>query len=185
MDIERKILDKIYSQKTSVGHLIKDKGKPVYYRTTGGRYYKVITPYSTGSRKETSIFFDKKISKSVGAVLSSNLYFWFYQIYSNNLDLKFYEIESFKIPLDKLTDNTIEKLEKIYNEYLEDIEANSNVRQTSRYANIDSFREYKIGKSKAIIDKIDDFIGPLYGFTQEEIDFIKNYEIAFRLTDDE
>lgn len=185
LDIERKILDKIYSQKKSIGELINDKGKPVYYRTTGGRYYKLITPYSTGSTKETSIIFDKKISKSVGAILSSNLYFWFYQIYSNNLDLKFYEVASFKIPYEKLTDSRIEKLENIYSEYLKDIEANSNVRQTTRYANIDSFREYKIGKSKSLIDKIDDLICPLFGFTQEETDFIKNYEIDFRLIDEE
>ncbi len=184
-DIERKILDKIFSQKTSIGELIKPTGKPIFYRTTGGRYFKVITNYSTGSTKETSILFDKRIANSIGAILSSNLFFWFYQIYSNNLDMKFYEIESFRIPLDKLTNERIETLEKLYDTYLKDIEANSNVRQTTRYANIDSFREYKIGKSKHLIDKIDDFICPLYGLTQEETDYIKNYEIAFRMTDDD
>ncbi len=185
LEIERNILGKVFLQKTSIGDLIKLIGKPIYYRTTGGRYYKVITPYSTGSTKETSIYFDEKISKSIGAILSSSLYFWFYQIYSNNLDLKFYEIASFKIPLEKLTDYSIVKLENLYSEYLKDIEANSNVRQTTKYANIDSFREYKIGKSKHIIDKIDDLICPLFGFNQEETDFIKNYEIDFRLTDEE
>ena len=68
---------------------------------------------------------------------------------------------------------------------MKDIEANANVRQTTRYANIDSFKEYKIGKSKASIDKIDDIIGPLYGLSKEEIEFIKNYEIEFRLGDNE
>ena len=42
-------------------------------------------------------------------------------------------------------------------------------------------KEYKIVRSKAIIDEIDDYIGPLYGLTQEEIDFIKNYELEFRM----
>jgi type I restriction-modification system DNA methylase subunit len=116
LDIERKILDKIYSQRKSIGELISDKGKPIYYRTTGGRYYKVITPYSTGSTKETSIIFDKKISKSIGAILSSNLYFWFYQIYSNNLDLKFYEVASFKIPFASTIKNrTSRHTTKVFN----------------------------------------------------------------------
>lgn len=40
---------------------------------------------------------------------------------------------------------------------------------------------YNIVRSKAIIDEIDDYICPLYGLTQEETDFIKNYELEFRL----
>ena len=184
-DIERKILDKIFSQKTSICELQKLTGKKIYYRFAGGRYFKVVTNYSTGSSAERAICFDKKIANCIGAILSSNLYFWFYQIYSDNLNLKAYEIESFKIPLEKLTDKQIETLEKLYEAYLKDIEANSNVRQTTRYANIDSFREYKIGKSKSLIDKIDDFICPLYGLTQEETDYLKNYEIAYRMTDDD
>jgi hypothetical protein len=185
LDIERSILDKIYAQKYAIRDLVKPKGKPIFYRTTGGRYYKVITNFSTGSTKETSILFDKEIANSIGAILSSSLYFWFYQIYSNNLDLKYYEVETFRIPLDKLTFKRIETLEGFYKDYLKDIEANSNVRHTTRYANIDSFSEYKIGKSKKLIDKIDDFICPLYGLTKEETEFIKNYEINFRLSDDD
>ena len=48
---------------------------------------------------------------------------------------------------------------------------------------MDSFKEYKIGYSKKIIDEIDDFIGPLYGLTKDEVEFIKNYEIEFRMAD--
>jgi hypothetical protein len=46
---------------------------------------------------------------------------------------------------------------------------------------IDSFKEYKIRKSKHLIDKIDDIICPLYGLTPEETEFVKNYEIEFRV----
>ena len=63
-----------------------------------------------------------------------------------------------------------------------DIEKNVSVRQTKKYANIESFKEYKIGRSKKYIDRIDDLIGPLYGFTNQEIDFLKNYEIDYRLS---
>ena len=182
-EIEKTILKKIFTQEKRIGELLKQEGKPIFYRTTGGRYFKVITNYSTGSTKEKPIYFDEKIANSVGAILSSNLYFWFYQIYSNNLDLKTYEIESFGIP--NLSDIAIKYLEKLYSDYLSDIEKNANIRHTERYANINSFREYKIGKSKHLIDKIDDLICPLYGLTHKEIDFIKNYEIEFRLSDKE
>lgn len=185
LEIEKNILKKILNQKVKIGDCIKPKGKAIYYRTTGGRYFKVITNYSTGSTKEKPIFFEKKLSDSIGAILSSNLYFWFYQIFSNNLDLKTYEIASFGLPTEKLNDDIIEQLNQIYSSYLKDIEMNANVRQTTEYANIDSFKEYKIGKSKHLIDQIDDVIAPLYGLTEDELNFIKNYEIQFRLQDED
>ncbi len=184
LEIERNILSKIFSNDTTIGDLLKLKGKPIYYRFAGGRYYKVVTNYSTGSSAERAIIFDKSIANSIAAVLSSNLYFWFYQIFSDNLNLKSYEIEVFGIPVNKFNESVKEKLESVYAEFLKDIERNANVRLTEKYANIDSFKEYKIGKSKHLIDMIDDIIGPLYGLTKEEINFIKKYEINFRLQDE-
>jgi len=183
-EIEKNILRKIFSIKTTIGGLKKKIGSDIFYRTTGGRYFKVITNYSTGSTKEKAITFEKEISNTIGAILSSNLYFWFYQIYSNNLDLKTYEIDSFTVPLDKIKAITITEIETAYSKYLIDIEKNARRRQTTQYANIDSFMEYKIGKSKHLIDEIDNLIAPLYGLNDDELNFIKNYEIQFRLTDD-
>jgi len=73
-------------------------------------------------------------------------------------------------------------LVSLYSNYLNDIKRNVRVRISDKYANIDSFNEYKICKSKKYIDLIDDFICPLYGLSKEEIEFIKNYEIDFRLS---
>lgn len=184
LDIECKILDKIFAQKVTIRDLLRQKGSPIFYRFAGGRYFKVITNYPTNSSAERVIYFDSKIANSIGAILSSNLFFWFYQIYSDNLNMKSYEIESFKIPVEKLNEEKIKILEKLYQEFLKDIEFNAVICKASNYSNIDSFKEYKIGKSKHIIDKIDDSIGPLYDLTDEEILFIKNYEIDFRLQDD-
>jgi hypothetical protein len=184
MEIEKNILIKVLDCDTKFKDLMKDGGVPIYYRTTGGRYYKIITNYSTGSTKEKKIYFEKKISNLVGAILSSNLFFWFYQIMSNNLDLKTYEIASFGLPSKMINNDKISELESIYSIYLKDIEKNVKIRQTKKYANIDSFREYKISKSKHIIDKIDLAIQDSYGLTDEEINFIINYDLKFR-TDDE
>lgn len=97
------------------------------------------------------------------------------------MNWKSYEIENFAIP--QLSTENIEYLGNLYSRYLTDIEAKANVRTTSVEStyNVDSFKEYKIVRSKTIIDEIDDYIGPLYGLTQEEIDFIKNYELEFRM----
>ena len=182
-EIEKSILKKILTQVENIGSIIKEKGCPIWYRFAGGRYYKVITNYSTNSSAERVIYFDEKIANSIGAMLSSNLYFWFYQIFSDNLNLKQYEIDTFGVP--NLSDETIERLEQIYSEYLIDIEKNASIRTTTEKSsyNVSEFKEYKIGKSKHLIDQIDDIICPVYGLTHEETEFIKRYEIEFRLSD--
>lgn len=102
-------------------------------------------------------------------------------MFSHDLDWKTYEIENFTIP--QLSTENIEYLDKLYTRYLSDIEVKANIRTTSGKStyNVDSFKEYKIVRSKTIIDEIDDYICPLYGLTEEETDFIKNYELEFRL----
>ena len=180
-EIEKNILNKLFKHK-KLGTLVKTSGSPIIYRFAGGRYFKVVTNYSNGSSAERTIFFaNKKIADAVGCILSSNLSFWFYQIFSDNLNWKTYEIENFTLP--QLSTENVEYLDKLYSRYLTDIEAKANVRTTSGEStyNVDSFKEYKIVRSKAIIDEIDDYICPLYGLSQEETDFIKNYELEFRL----
>ena len=180
-EIEKTILNKLFNY-TKLGSLIKTSGSPIIYRFAGGRYFKVVTNYSTGSSAERTIYFaNSKIADAVGCILSSSLSFWFYQIFSDNLNWKTYEIENFTVP--QLSAEDIDYLDKLYSRYLSDIEAKANIRITSGEStyNVDSFKEYKIVRSKAIIDEIDDYICPLYGLTQEETDFIKNYELEFRL----
>jgi hypothetical protein len=42
--------------------------------------------------------------------------------------------------------------------------------------------EYKVSKSKLIIDQIDTLLAQHYGFTEEELDFIINYDIKYRMS---
>lgn len=42
-------------------------------------------------------------------------------------------------------------------------------------------QSFKIQKSKAIIDDIDRALAPHYGFTDEELDYIINYDIKYRM----
>ena len=46
---------------------------------------------------------------------------------------------------------------------------------------IESFR---VNKSKPIIDEIDKVLAKHYGFTEEELDFIINYDIKYRMGDE-
>ena len=168
LPIEKSIMQKLYSQKQTIKDLMGGKQK-LYYRTTGGRYYKIYTSYSTKSSKEKS--FEIYNSKSIVSILSSTLFYWFRNSYSNNRDNYVSEFERFPIP--NFSKEIINKLEKLGKEYETDIEKNHD------YSN--GVKTYKIRKSKHIIDKIDRLICPLYGLTEEEMEFIIGYELEFRV----
>ena len=186
-EIEKSILTKLKqnAQPLSAYIVDDDKGLPVYYRSAGGRYYKVVTPYPTYSSAETSITVEANMRDCICCILSSSLSFWFYQIYSDNLNWKPYEILETRIP--NISEYKKQQIEALYQRYLTDIK--NNVKSCENHGGnsykVKTFDVYYIRKSLSIIDEIDDLIGPLYGLTLEEIDFIKNYERTFREDDDE
>ena len=49
---------------------------------------------------------------------------------------------------------------------------------------LDIQKEYSDEKSKPIIDEIDKVLAKHYGFTEEELDFIINYDIKYRMGDE-
>ena len=46
------------------------------------------------------------------------------------------------------------------------------------------FETFNPKYSKTIIDKIDELLAKHYGFTEEELDFIINYDIKYRMGDE-
>ena len=183
-DIERVILNKMFANSKVLSFVDKRNGLPLYYRSAGGRYWNVVTNYTTHTSAEKSI--PVKYVKQLCACLSSSC-FWFYQqAYTDGMNLKLFEVESFPVPnFDIVSKNKLSELAALYEKYIDDIEKHSRSHETSDTSsyNIDSFKEYKIGYSKPLIDKIDDFIGPLYGLTKDEVEFIKNYELEYRMAD--
>lgn len=182
-DIELSILDKIKKLTTLESYVQqKETENRVYYRTSGGRYYHIITTRPTGSSKEKPIYINQSIDSNViAAILSSNLYFWLSQAYSNNLDLNTYEV--LMCPIPNMSEEVKDKLINIYDEYQSDLEKNAQVKKAN-YNNISEFKEYRARLSKNIIDKIDRTLQESYGFTNEECDYLVNFELNFR-TDDE
>jgi len=47
-----------------------------------------------------------------------------------------------------------------------------------------SYDEFNVSTSKPIIDEIDRVLAKHYGFTEEELDFIVNYDIKYRMGTD-
>jgi hypothetical protein len=184
-NIETLIFKKVTKTKKVINNLIDNNGLPIYYRAAGGRYFNVVTNYPTDSSAEKAIFIKNEYVNLVGLILSSSLFWWYQQAITDCLNLKTYEIGVFGFPDSIIEKNTLNEFNQLYEVYLKDIEKNAKVREAKTRTKIDSFKEYKLVKSKYLIDKIDDIICKLYGLSDEETDFIKKYEIHYRLGDEE
>ena len=183
---QNNILSKIFYAPKHLSDYEDEHGEPFYYRTSGGEYFNIITPYATGSSQEKPFYVQKQFTKIIGATLSTSL-FWFYQqIYCDGLHIKQSEIENVPIfDLESLTPAQIEQIEKIYDEYLADIEKNvtrSNFEEGSVYQQSGA-KIYKLGRSKHLADALDDLIGVHYGLTSAQIEYLKGFELEFRLSD--
>ncbi len=183
-EIEKQILEKMFSSGVKLEDYSDESSKDCfYYRAAGGRYFNVITPYPTGSTQELPYYVKAHYGKIIGAILSTSL-FWFYQqAYTDGLHIKQSEINSFPLPnLDEAPKKVIDSFIEAYDDYLDDIESNVIIHETSSY-NVSTFKEYKIGKSKAKIDILDDFAGKIYNLNDDEINYVKNFELAVRTGD--
>ena len=189
MEIESALLEKCLKIKTVLKLFMAKSKHQVYHRTTGGLYWKVFTDFPPAFRvngklghstRETSFgVVTSEILRPLIAALSSDLFWWWYTITTNCRDLNPYDIQNFPIPKSALYDSQLVRLGEMY---LEDLQHNStmlvrNQKQTGRTET----QSFKIQKSKPIIDEIDRVLAQHYGFTDEELDFIINYDVKYRM----
>lgn len=190
-EIEKAIILKINLQKKSLNNFQINSGKHfVSYRNAGGRYYKVILNYEpifkvNKEHKRSStyqfLYFEKKeIADSVCALMNSSLFFWYWLIYSDTWHMVNREIGSFPIVL---SDSLIKNLSSLNKNLMKDLASNSSDRKENRNKGLDvvEFTQFNVRESKPIIDEIDTALAEHYGFTEEELDFIINYDIKYRM----
>lgn len=118
----------------------------------------------------------------VTAVLNSSLFYWWFILLSNCRDLVMREIERFPLGLESMSEPTKQKLAELADELMHDLKAHSQ-RKEAYYKTTGQviYDEFYPKHSKPIIDEIDRVLAEHYGFTDEELDFIINYDIKYRM----
>jgi hypothetical protein len=187
--VESQILKKCLAVKTAVKNFTSKSEHRIYYRSTGGLYWKVFTDFAPAfnlngkeghSSRETWFTLSKKeYVKPVIAALSSDVFWWWYTVTSNVRDLNPFDVQNFPLPESALADVELRELGQ---RYLKDLDKNSSmlVREQKQTGTTET-QSFKIQKSKPILDEIDRVLARHYGFTAEELDFILNYDIKYRL----
>lgn len=115
--------------------------------------------------------------KFVGAVLNSSLFFFWFMVMGNGRNITGPDVGQF--PIGHLADGsqTIPLVSEMFDRLMRNYDENSfiRVRQDCEY------QEFRPSLSKAIINDIDHVLALHYGLTEEELDFIVNYDIKYRM----
>ena len=118
-------------------------------------------------------------SNAIACVLNSSIYYWFFKNISNCRDYASREIVPF--PIGKINEINFSDLgNRLQQSYI----ANRAIKNRVYPSGLVYYEEYYPAKSKSIIDEIDKVLAKHYGFTEEELDFIINYDIKYRMGDE-
>jgi hypothetical protein len=127
-------------------------------------------------------FEHERLRDAAVCIINSTLFFWFWLIYSDCYHLTDREIGGFPINLNELTKQWSTSLSTLCSNLMKDYKAKSKER-TYVYKTTGTvvYDEFYPKLSKPIIDEIDRVLAWHYGFTDEELDFIINYDIKYRM----
>jgi hypothetical protein len=185
-EIETSILAK-WSKHKPISELLggdaKNTTSLISYRTAGGRYWKIFLdrPFGTESLSNKVAPLKKGIdSKVVVATLSSNLFWWYYSLHFDMYNLKDYMIFGFRFNYP--SGDILDSLSYLGNKLMNNLKTTSEITTIeSRTRGTVTSTLYVVSRSKSIIDEIDRVLAKYYGFSDEELDYVINYDIKYRL----
>lgn len=191
--LEANILHKIFRDSSKLCEFIDsiDSNSLIYYRNAGGRYWRLVKSFPTYFKSSTSNITTTektfkvadKSKKMIVAILSSSLFYWFWRVSSNCRHLTNREIESF--PFSDNIESNLMRLNSLCDIYEESLERNKKRNVTKNKNTGEIIQDFYFCKlSKSVIDEIDKVLAECYGFTEEELDFIINYDIKYRMGDE-
>ena len=158
----------------------------LYYHNAGGYWIKAFDfkpTYETTlkeDKKHTTISIlhvrDEIIKVKVLAVLNSSLFYFFWKSLTDARHIYPSDIAMFRIKW--YFDNIyVKEIQRLISILMNNLNSNSTVIKYGKA----TVQQFYVSKSKPIIDNIDHVLAKHYGFTDEELDFIINYDIKYRM----
>lgn len=182
------IYRKIETQKGVLGSLTSSASKDVLYYQEACRYWVkacVGLPFfrRNGERMSpphgrTLNFRDSGSCAFAGCLVNSTLFYWFYSAFSDCEHINDALIRDFRIPSESNPSDWI-ALEKRLAESQKRYARRKTI--LTKQGHKIEYDEMDAPQSKPILDEIDTVLAGHYGFSEEELDFILNYDIKYRL----
>ncbi len=196
-DIEKQILIKLLENKNKLYYLFLNNlssysiyyhNAPVFFIRAMNfvPYYNSATSSELSSNHFKTLHTDSEvISNIILSILNSSLFYLWFSNYSANRDLTLSDLNHFPIfSFNKKEKSEYKVFDDLVNALMKDLDKNSLIREYNYKTGRVRYQEFYMRKSKPIIDEIDKQLAEHYGFTEEDIDFIINYDIKYRMGDE-
>ncbi|MDD5169179.1 MAG: Eco57I restriction-modification methylase domain-containing protein, partial [Syntrophales bacterium] len=190
---ENVIMDKLSQQKQRLfTYYARSQNRSIFYSRKVGYFLQALNfePYvldGKGKQRPPSEFKELTFSSIDYAnralcCINSNLFYWFVTVFSDCRHVNKREVDSFPVDLDSLgkNDNSL-KYKALSERMMINLQENSVNRTMSFQHDTLTVQCIYPKLSKPIIDEIDKLLAEHYGFTHEELDFIINYDIKYRM----
>ena len=177
LEVDRDILNKIMQYEPLARLRTKGSRNPIYYHS-GGRYFrKCIRKKLSNEYKELSL--QNNAEDAILCLLSSSLYYWLWIVFSDCYHVTRTDVDMIAVPNSMIGDKRFQGLS---NSLVDDLERNAEVR-IRRRADGSERKEinYFVGKSKSLIDKIDHVLAEHYDLSEEEVCYLVNYDVKYRM----
>ena len=115
----------------------------------------------------------------IGAIINSSLFYVYFVTYSDCFHLSNKLVRNFPLA-DSIAGDS--RLVRLSHSLMKDLHEKAIKKKIdTKIGDSITYEEFFAGGSKSIIDEIDHVLAEHYGFTDEELDFIINYDIKYRM----
>ena len=191
MPIELKIYDKISGP--SVEQIVDDRAKPIYVHRICRYFIKAFdfVPHFRdadgvkGKSEDYKPFhFDPAHRAHVLSLLNSSLFYWFWRTAGDGFHCGYGDV--YRMPFKgKCSDDVAKELSDLVGKLTRSMKSGSQRKSVTTKRGKIEYEEFYPASSKSIIDEIDATLARNYGFTGEELDFVINYDIKYRIGRDD
>ena len=183
-ELENSILGKVITNYPLAKLRVNYKtNNAISYRTAGGLYWKIVInfpfPYESTSNK-TSYLSEGINANVITAFLNSSLQWVLCTVSFDTLNFKDYYIFNLPLSYASISRDNRARLDVLCSKLMNNYKANAK----HKYRGETPCYEITANLAKPIIDEIDKVLAKHYGFTEEELDFIINYDIKYRMGDE-
>ena len=170
---------------------VRSQGEQIYVHRIPYNYVKAVNfiPYfsnAIGKKKsddyKSYCLASLTLNLAALSMVNSNLFFFRWYSFFEGYHCGKHEITSFPFGFSRMNDDVRKQLEVLADHLMADMQRNSS-RKSAEYkaTGRTTYQEFYPARSKPIIDEIDRVLAKHYGFTDEELDFIINYDIKYRM----
>ena len=138
------------------------------------------------STKLKTLYFENPFHKNLFLLLvNSSIFYYWWIARGDEFDVLISEINEFGIHGYETFRQNQDTVALLVKELMDDYQKNSAIKSTALGGSTAYYQEFYPRQSRHILNRMDDFIAPIYGLTEEQNRFLKEYDLVWRTDEDQ